>query len=161
VLDHVKKWRRENDHTGRLIVMGRSLGSASALELAGRRGDDIDALIIESGFAHTAPLLKILGLDPADAAFCGADPFSNIDKIGFFDKPTLIIHAQWDHLIPFSEGRALYDASPAREKNLLKIDGADHNNILAVGFNRYLSAVLELARVPKPAGWGLEMENDR
>ena len=58
-----------------------------------------------------------------------------------FIKPTLIIHAEDDHLIPLADGQALYEASPARDKRLLTIPGADHNTLFAVGWRPYLAAV--------------------
>jgi fermentation-respiration switch protein FrsA (DUF1100 family) len=58
-----------------------------------------------------------------------------------FDRPTLIIHAQNDHIISFAEGQALYDACPATDKRLLMIPGANHNDILVRGMKEYLEAV--------------------
>ena len=46
-----------------------------------------------------------------------------------------------DILIPFSDGRALFDACPSPAKTLLKIPGANHNDILARAFENYLSAI--------------------
>lgn len=43
---------------GKVYVMGRSLGSAAALEVADRAGDRIAGLIIESGFAYTFPAIR-------------------------------------------------------------------------------------------------------
>ena len=63
VYDFTRKWLSDNGFKGPFIVMGRSLGSASALELASRHVDNIDGLIIESGFAFTEPLLRLLGVD--------------------------------------------------------------------------------------------------
>jgi len=65
----------------------------------------------------------------------------NIDKIKAFHKPTLIIHAEFDHIIPFSDGEALYHASPSPDKAFLKIPGANHNDIFMRGPQEYLSAV--------------------
>jgi hypothetical protein len=47
-----------------LTVMGQALGSAPALELVSSKPTSINALIIESGFAHAEPLLTNLGIDP-------------------------------------------------------------------------------------------------
>ena len=91
--------------------MGRSLGSASVLELAAAHSNLIHGLIIESGFAYAAPLLKLLGIDIEALGFKEAHGFGNIDKIKAFAKPTLIIHAEFDHIIPFSDGQALFDAT--------------------------------------------------
>ncbi|MFB3926425.1 MAG: alpha/beta hydrolase [Syntrophales bacterium] len=142
----VRNWLDENGHTGSFIVMGRSLGSAPALELLASYGDKIDASIIESGFAHTSTLLRILGIDMRTLGLTEEDGFRNIDKIRTFGKPTLIIHAEHDHILPFKDGRALYEASPAPEKILLMIQGANHNDILLRGLDQYVDAVKELTR---------------
>ena len=144
ILDFVVSWRREQGHTAPLLVMGRSLGSASALELAAHRGDPIDGLIIESGFAYAGPLLKLLGVPAESLSFREEDGFANLDKIRRFSKPTLIIHAERDHIIPFDDGKALYEASPARQKTLLRIPRANHNDIFAHALNPYMDAVKAL-----------------
>ena len=118
VFRFIKAWLDENSYTGPFIVMGRSLGSASVLELVDSYADQIDALIIESGFAYAGPLLQLLGINPAAMGFKEEAGFCNIDKIQNFDKPTLVIHAEYDHIIPFAEGQALFDSSPASEKRL-------------------------------------------
>lgn len=128
-----------------LIIMGRSLGSASALELARHRSDRIAGLIIESGFAYAGPLLRLLGADPEAIGFKEENGFGNLAKISGFTKPTLIIHAEFDHIIAFSDGRALFEKSPARHKRLLKIPRANHNDIFARGLTEYMTAVKELA----------------
>lgn len=144
ILDYIKKWITDNGYTGSLIIMGRSLGSASALELASSYSDHIDALIVESGFALAVPLLRLLGINTDSLGIQEGTGFRNIDKIKDFSKPTLIIHAQYDNIIPFSDGVLLHEASPAKEKQLLQIPNADHNTIFAVGINAYMKAVRDL-----------------
>jgi hypothetical protein len=153
VLDFLSSWLGENGFTGPLILMGRSLGSASAIELAAAYPERVAGLVIESGFARAAPLLSLLGVDPAAVGFREESAFAHVEKIARFRKPTLIIHAEFDHIIPFAEGRALFDACGAADKTLLKIPGANHNDILALGFDDYLQAVQRLAqacRADKP-----------
>jgi fermentation-respiration switch protein FrsA (DUF1100 family) len=145
VFTYVRQFLKSNDYVGPLLVMGRSLGSASALELASHQKDQIDGLIIESGFAYTIPLLRRLGID-TDALGVEEEVFGNLDKIRGMDKPLLVIHAEYDHIIPFSEGEALYEACPASHKTLLKIAQADHNTILAYGLNDYLRALTKLVQ---------------
>ena len=146
ILDYTRGWLADKGHTGPLIPMGRSLGSAAVLELAHSRQADIDGLIVESGFALASPLLRLLGIDPDRIGFVEAQGFGNIDKIKAFGGPTLIIHAEFDHIIPFSDGEALYAASPAVQKKLLRIPGADHNDIFLRGMADYLDAVEQLGR---------------
>jgi len=145
IFNYTRDWLNQQGRSGPLIVMGRSLGSASALELAYYYRGMIDGLIIESGFAYAGPLLRLLGVDMDALGIQEEEGFRNIDKIGTYDKPTLIIHAQNDHIISFSEGQALYDASPDPDKKLLTIPGANHNDIFLRGMSEYMEAVKELA----------------
>jgi pimeloyl-ACP methyl ester carboxylesterase len=126
----------------RVFVMGRSLGSAAAIEAARDHQEAIAGLIIESGFADTFGLLARLGvilrgLDKTQ------DVFSNLAKIGQISLPTLVIHGQADMLIPSLEGVALYESSaaPEGEKRLVVIPGAGHNDLLAVGTATYFEAI--------------------
>jgi hypothetical protein len=143
IFKFIIKWRKDNGLTGPFIVMGRSLGSASALELASGYPDSIDGLIIESGFAHALPLLRLLGIN-TERLGLNEDGFSNNEKIKNFKRPTLIIHSEFDQIIPFSDGKALYESSPAADKTFVKIPNADHNTIFAYGIREYMTAVKEL-----------------
>jgi len=146
ILGFTVKWLEDNGCTGPLIAMGRSLGSASALELADHCRDRMSALIIESGFAYAGPLLRLLGINPDAIGFKEEMGFRNLDKIRTWDKPALIIHAELDQIIPFSDGEALFHACPSSEKTLLKIPAADHNDIFARGLREYLKEVEALTR---------------
>lgn len=137
-------WLKQNHFSGPTILMGRSLGSASVLELAATCQDSTGGLIVESGFAYAAPLLRLLGIDPEAIGFNEEKGFGNIDKIKKYHKPTLIIHAEFDHIIPFSDGEALYTACPAADKAFMKIPGANHNDIFMRGLQPYLDAVKNL-----------------
>jgi len=145
IFHFVNKWLLKHGYTGPMIVMGRSLGSAPALEIADSHKADISGLILESGFAWTAPLLQTLGVDPEMIGFKKETGFQNVDKIKTFDKPTLIIHAAQDHIIPFSDGEDLYSACSASDKTLLEIPGANHNDIFMRGLSEYMAAVKALA----------------
>ncbi len=141
IFEYVSAFLRNEAYSGPLIVMGRSLGSASALELAENYQDRIDALVIESGFAFALPLLQLIGIDTSRLGISEEQGFSNYEKIENYEKPTLIIHAEFDHIIPFSDGKFLFDNSPAKDKNLLMIPGANHNNIFALGLQEYLQSI--------------------
>jgi alpha-beta hydrolase superfamily lysophospholipase len=141
IFDYVKCRLRENESIGPLIVMGRSLGSTSACELAFHYKGDIDGLVIESGMAYAGPLLRLLGINMEHMGLSEDQGFRNLDKIGSFDKPTLIIHAEHDHIISFSEGQRLFEACPSRDKRLLKIPEANHNDIFIHGMSEYMEAV--------------------
>ncbi len=149
-LDAVRDWRAENGHTGPLFLMGRSLGSASVIDLAAAHPDAYAGLIVESGFAYAAPLLRLLGIDLDRIGFSEAEGFRNVDKIRNVTRPTLVIHAEMDHIIPFSDGEALYNACGAAEKSFLPIPGANHNDILFKGLRPYMKAVTALIETAAP-----------
>lgn len=138
---YVKHWLVQHDYTGPLVVMGRSLGSACALELAHHYADAIAGMIIESGFAYTIPLLKLVGIDADRLGLSEQHGVGNLEKIKTAVQPTLIIHAEQDHIIPLSDGQALYQACPATDKHFLKIPFANHNNLMTLGFSDYMAAI--------------------
>jgi hypothetical protein len=133
-----------------LTVMGRSLGSAAAIEVALHRQERLAGLIVESGFADTFALLARLGLrvQGADEA---RDGFGNAAKIDQVHTPTLILHGQSDVLIPAGDGRELHRWSAASDKRLVLIPGAGHNDLLWVGRRAYFDAIRALVfPVPGP-----------
>jgi hypothetical protein len=94
-------------------------------------------------------LLQLLGIDLEVLGYKEEKGFGNLEKIKEFDKATLIIHAEFDHIIPFSDGQALYDACPSADKTLLVIPGANHNDIFMRGLQEYLAAVKKLVETVK------------
>ncbi len=151
ILACLTEWFRREHYTGPLIVMGRSLGSASALELAYRHSDTLAGLVIESGFAYMMPLLRLMGIPFASLGISEEDGCRNIEKIKAVTIPTLIIHSQYDQIIPFSDGKTLYNASGTDDKRLLMIPGADHNTIFAQGLREYMAAIEDFTKSLTPA----------
>jgi alpha-beta hydrolase superfamily lysophospholipase len=143
VFQYVKKWLSDHGFKGPVFIMGRSLGSASALELAHGYESEIHGLIIESGFAYALDLLNTLGINTKALGIKEEKGLGNIDKIRTFNKPVLIIHAENDHIIPFSDGRALYDNCLSPNKKMLMISGANHNTIFEFGLHDYMNAIKE------------------
>jgi len=145
ILDFVTAWLAEHNYHGPLVLMGRSLGSASVLELAAHHPGQVQGLIIESGFAFAGPLLQLLGINPQALGFSEEAAFNQVAKIRTWQKPLLILHAQFDHIIPFSDAEALFQACPAQDKTLVQIPGANHNDLFLVGLQQYLEAVAAFA----------------
>ncbi len=132
----------------RLLVMGRSLGSAAALGVAAGGSVGLSGLIIESGFADTLALVVRLGGILPIGADEARDGFGNLEHIRAATVPTLVIHGEWDRTIPIGEGRRLFEAAGAADKRWLAIPGAGHNDLMMVGVDRYFPAVAALAWPP-------------
>jgi len=145
VFREVRQWLGRDGRTGPLIVMGRSLGSACALELAASYENDLAGMIVESGFAMTVPLLNCLGVDTGSLGIAESDGFKNAEKIARFKKPTLIIHGQHDRLIPISNAERLQVECAARSKEFQVVPGADHNTILVQAGKHYFEAIKAFA----------------
>ncbi len=125
-----------------LFVMGRSLGSLPAVELAFNYQDELRGLIVESGASNNfRRLWHYLQVIPEGALMDEDHPFLNKVKIRQVRKPTLIIHGEYDQIISVTEGQELYVNSGARDKELLIIPGADHNDILMVASSRYFDTI--------------------
>jgi alpha-beta hydrolase superfamily lysophospholipase len=129
----------------RLYLMGRSLGSLWAIHLAYRYPDSYSGLIIESGFAQVFPLLGRMGLSVMPSRRM-KDPIGNLEKMGKIELPLLVIHGESDLLIPFKQGKMLYDASPATDKRLQVIKRGGHNDLLFRGAEEYFSVIAEFIR---------------
>jgi fermentation-respiration switch protein FrsA (DUF1100 family) len=147
VFEFTEKWLAGGGYNGAFVVMGRSLGSTPALELAHEYKDRLDGLIVESGFAHIVPLLALLGINTSTMDLSVDESAGNLSRVCSWDKPALIIHAERDHIIPISEGRALYESCPSPNKTFLMIPSANHNDILMRGMQVYMAAVKKLCEV--------------
>jgi len=133
---------RSNGHSGGVVVMGRSLGSMSAIELAHSCQEQMEGLIIESGFASMLRLLTHLGF-PGELPDISEVAFPNMAGMRSVTLPTLILHGEHDNLIPVSEAIDLYESSAAQSKELVVISGAGHNDIMMVGMEKYFKAIRE------------------
>jgi alpha-beta hydrolase superfamily lysophospholipase len=123
-----------------LWVMGRSLGSMAALELASQHQEEMRGLIIESGFPSVVRLMFRLGM-PTPAMGRQKIDQECLETIGKIFLPTLIIHGEQDSLVPVENAKAIYQHLGSLQKELLIIPSATHNDIMIVGFKDYFNAI--------------------
>jgi len=117
----------------RVVLAGRSLGSAVAVELATR--------VRTAGLVLLSPIdsVPLVGsrLYPwAPVSLLPSNRFDSLSKIPRVDVPVLIVHSRNDRFVPIAAGRALYAAATAPK--LMLETGGGHNS---AGF----SPVSELA----------------
>lgn len=139
IFDHVTSDETEIGTEQDWYVMGRSLGSISALELAANRTGQVKGIIIESGFISVAGLIRHLGLpSPGDLSHLEEEYRRLTANI---ELPALIIHGEHDRLVPLTQGKDLYESLGSGQKKLVVIPGADHNDIMFVNQEKYIEEI--------------------
>lgn len=110
----------------KIIIFGRSLGGAVAIELAGEK--EVGALISESSFTSTVDMGKLI-FPYLPTNLLVFDRYDSISKVGELSLPKLFIHSREDDIIPFKQGERLFqDASPPKE--FLEIRGGHNEGFL-------------------------------
>jgi fermentation-respiration switch protein FrsA (DUF1100 family) len=114
-----------------IILHGESLGCAVAIDLASRR--PCAGLVLEAPFTSAsdvaATILPVLG--PALVR-----SYNSVSKIRWLLMPKLFMQGDRDEVVPLRLGQRLYAESQA-PKSFWVIEGAGHNNILAIAGNAY------------------------
>tara|TARA_B100001250_G_C19743640_1_gene764224 strand:- start:560 stop:1312 length:753 start_codon:yes stop_codon:yes gene_type:complete len=141
IFDYILLYLKKHEYSGKIIVMGRSLGSASALEIASKRFDLVSKCIIESGFATEYPILSLMNINPQSINYSLSDGFENLSKLKHYKKPIYFIHADQDHIIPFSEAEFMLKESVSIKKDLFIVNGANHNNIIMISKESYFQKI--------------------
>ncbi|MCX5996818.1 MAG: alpha/beta hydrolase [Chloroflexi bacterium] len=131
------RFLEDKGYTGNRFIMGRSLGSASAIDLAAGHSAWYRGVVIESGFCDISDLLGRLGpaMNPPGQLATVSPGFSRVMKI---TMPALIIHGEYDSIVPLTEGEKIYRNIGSEEKRLVIVPDADHNTIFAEGADLYL-----------------------
>jgi pimeloyl-ACP methyl ester carboxylesterase len=131
-----------------LWVMGRSLGSISALELAYYYQKELNGLIIESGFPSVVRIMTHLGV-PAPGMDLQKIDQECLERLQKILIPTLIIHGEQDWLVPLENAKDIYHHLGTKEKELLIIPSATHNDIMLVGFKEYFNRLQQFIEKTK------------
>ena len=122
-----RKWlaKRENIAETGIIQMGRSLGGAVAIDLASK--DGAKALIVESTFTSLPDMARSL-LPGVPAGYLLREQLQSVKKIEKYDGPCFISHGTADTLVPFEQGKRLYEAAGSEKKGFHPIQDGDHNS---------------------------------
>jgi uncharacterized protein len=115
----------------RIIVQGESLGTAAAVDLAMRKkcaGVILESPLMSAG-RTAGTVLPFLG----PLLIRGYDTYSKISSV---HAPLMVIHGDADEIVPFSQGRAVFDAAN-EPKRFWAVSGAHHNDLLDVAGSEY------------------------
>ena len=118
-----------------IVLFGRSLGGAVAIETALRRPAGV--LVLESVFRSVPALAREhYWFVPSAVVRTRMD---NLSKMARVRTPTLVLHGDRDGIVPLSHGRRLFEAAGAAAR-LHVIEGAGHNDTYLVGGEPYAQA---------------------
>lgn len=140
VFRELKKILAGEGYSSSIFLMGRSLGSIPAMEIAYHYQDELKGLIIESGAANNLKRLWGYLADPEKEKLL-TGTFLNKEKIRSVTIPTCIIHGEYDHILPVHEGLELYENSGSVDKDVLIITAADHNDLMMRGQKQYFGTI--------------------
>jgi alpha-beta hydrolase superfamily lysophospholipase len=112
-----------------VVVMGRSLGSACAVEVACAVPPLVAGVVFESGFSDLAGVARRRGVAVESVAEEDLEVLGPLRKLARIRTPLLVLHGAEDTLIAPEEGRAAFEASGAEDKRLVLIPGRGHNTV--------------------------------
>jgi len=139
--DATAAWRYLTEKAGfdpdRVVVFGRSLGGAVAVELAARVNPM--ALIVESSFT-SAPALGQAVYPWLPVRFLARIRYDSRRRIGRVTCPVLVVHSPQDEVIPYAFGRRLFELAND-PKRFLEMRGG-HNDGFAVTGDDYVRGIV-------------------
>ena len=126
-----------------IAVVGFSIGTGPAVELAA--SEDVAALVLEAPYLSAPRIMtrfRVLAIDPVP----------NLKRIGMVRCPVLVLHGTADAVVPFSQGRALFELAN-EPKRFVPVEGAGHNDFIdGMGLDEYRKLIMNFldCGVPVP-----------
>ena len=116
-----------------IVLFGRSLGTAVAVDLAadgGARG-----LVLYSGFS-SLPDVAARHYPWLPVRWLMRTRFDSRERIADYHGPLLQGHSESDEVIPIDSGKRLFAAAPTEQKRWYDLNNAGHNDPIPNGFYR-------------------------
>ena len=132
----------------KLILFGRSLGGAAAIEAASTISPA--GVILEGAFTSARDMARTMPLGFLLQYFLRTR-LDNLDKIASLTAPLLCMHGTRDTVVPYELGERLYQQAP-EPKQWYPVQGADHNDTQQIGGAGYANALKDFIRQVCPGG---------
>ena len=105
-----------------IILIGQSVGSGPTCWLAAQHDSQNRGVVLISPFLSVFRVVTRVPILPGDR-------FPNLKWIKEFKTPLLVIHGENDQVIPFQDGKRLFELSPSPKKTFVPVPDAGHNDI--------------------------------
>ena len=134
----------------RLVFFGESLGCAVAVALAVDRATEVrpDRIILEAPFYSLQAMGQIV-LPPL--AFLVKDDLNSARLMAKLTVPLLIIHGTQDQVVPFQQGRDLYELAPS-PKQFHPIPDGGHVGLYEIDGQRYFQTIHDFVSGERSTG---------
>ncbi len=108
-----------------IYLYGRSIGSTAAVELASR--NKVAGVVLIAPLSSGRDMAKQMGFGWFD--WLAKDVFDNLAKAKDIESPVLILHGQYDQVVPLAQGQLLFDAIAHKNKEFIIAGDSGHNDI--------------------------------
>ena len=123
----------------RILAYGESLGTGVVMRLAAE--NPLGAIVLDAPFTSTADIAaRLYPIVPVRLLML--DQFRSIDLVDDITAPVLIMHGRHDQVVPFEDGRALYEALPG-PKRFLEFPDSGHVSLFEDGGLEAVQALME------------------
>ena len=123
----------------RLVVLGQSLGTTVAVNLAAER--EVAGLILEAGFP-SAPRFAQRSMPLPGLRFIMRSRFDSASKLKRITRPVLVAHCANDLVIPFDLGEELFEAAN-QPKTFVGYDATCHEPLYVAASEDYRERLRE------------------
>jgi fermentation-respiration switch protein FrsA (DUF1100 family) len=131
---------REGIGEEQVVLVGRSLGGAVALDLAAEKG--ARGLVLESTFT-SLPDVAAQHYWWVPVRQLMRSQMNSREKIGRYAGPLLQYHSRADEVVPFSLGEELFTTATTKDKQFFAVDDARHNAPLPQQYELELAKFLK------------------
>lgn len=125
-----------NINSQQIILLGRSLGTGPTLELASKH--KVAGIILESPMMTASRVMTKI-------PFFILDKYRNDRKIKKVNVPILFIFGSQDRIIGPWHSQSLFAISESSLKQVYKVEGANHNDLLMVAGENYWKAIISFS----------------
>lgn len=126
----------------KLVSFGHSLGGAQSVTALGETPvKGLRAIVIDGAFASYRAMARIVGGQLGESLV--TDELAPKDFVKRLTPvPLLVVHGQHDEVVPFSQGRQLYEAA-AQPKTLFEVKEGRHGTSLSADHGAYRKKVID------------------
>ncbi|MFC3609729.1 alpha/beta hydrolase [Stutzerimonas tarimensis] len=132
------------------LIYGHSLGGAVAVDLAAALAresvgqlPEVVGVIVESTFTSLGEAAAVVIDTSLPVHWLLTQRFDSAAKVNRIGVPLLVVHGTEDNYVPARLGEALYEAAD-QPKQLLLVEGANHNNSMRLARRSYADAIAAL-----------------